>query len=111
MLGSVRGDPRPRLALRGRDLGLRHLTGDFLAQRHGVLAALQGGEVEPFVRGDEIDEPGPAARPIDPALEQHVRQCGRVDRRCRLQIESTLKHNASPFFLCLAPPSAAPVQL
>jgi len=99
ILGSVSRDPRPRLALRGRDLGVRHLPGDFLAQRHGVLAALQRGEVEPFMCGDEVDEAGAAARPIDPALEQHVRQRARVDRRRRLQIESTLKHNASPFFL------------
>ncbi len=38
-------------------------------------------------------------------------QRDRVDRRRRLQIESTLKHNASPFLvLPPRPPSAAPVQ-
>src|SRR5437868_14993128 len=58
------------------------------------------------MRGDEIDQAGTAARPIHPALEQHVRQRARVDRRRRLQIESTLKHHASPFFLCRLVPRA-----
>src|SRR5205814_7400625 len=106
ILRSVGGDPRPRLALRGRDLDVRHLPGDFLAQRHGVLAALQRGEVEPFMRGDEIDQAGASARPIDTALEQHVRQRACVDRRRRLQIECTLKHNASPFSYAASFPRA-----
>lgn len=102
----VRGDPRSRITLRSGDLALRHLAGHFLAQRDGVLAALERSEIEPFVRGDEVDQTRAAARPINPTLEQNVRQCAGVDRRGRIEIESTLKHNASPFFLCRLVPRA-----
>src|ERR1700759_331743 len=102
----MRGHPRPRVTLRSGDLGLRHLAGHFLAQSNGVLAALQRGEVEPFVRGDKVDQARAAARPIDPTLEQNVRQRARIDRRCRIEIESTLKHNASPFSCAASFPRA-----
>ena len=107
----VRGDPGSRLTLRGRDLGVRHLLGNLLAVRDCILAALHRREVEPFMRGNEIDEAGTAAGPIHATLEQHVRQRARVDRRRHTQIESPLKHVASPLLLCrLVPASAAPVQ-
>ena len=53
----MRGDPGAGLALRQGDLDLGHQLGDLAAQLDGFHAALQGGEVEPFMRGDEIDTP------------------------------------------------------
>ena len=82
----------------------RHQLGDLAAQRDRVGAALQRGEIEPFVRGDQIDHAGTAARPVKPALEQHVRDRGRVHRHRCIQIKVSLKHLCvSPF--CCWPPS------
>jgi len=44
---------------------------------NGIRAAFQGGKVEPFMRGDEIDYAGTSAGPVQAALEQHV-----GDRTC-----------------------------
>ena len=51
-----RHHPGPGLALRRGDFDLGHQLGDLAAQRNGVRAALQGCEVEPFVRRDGKDE-------------------------------------------------------
>src|SRR6185437_316651 len=50
----MRGHPGARFALGGGDLGIRHLLGDLAAHGSGIDAALQRGEIEPFMRGDQI---------------------------------------------------------
>jgi hypothetical protein len=54
----VRSHPGARLAECGGDFALAHLLGDLATKRDRIQAALQGGEVEPFVRGDQIDDAG-----------------------------------------------------
>jgi hypothetical protein len=106
----VRGDPGAGLALRDGDLALRHQFGDLATQRNRISAAFQGGKVEPFVRGDEIDDAGTSARPVQAALEQDVRDGAWLHRYCGIKINMPLKHLTSPFLIVgRPPPSAAPV--
>src|SRR6185312_702984 len=108
----VRDYPVARVALCRCDLDIRHLLGDLAAHDNGVSAALQRRKIEPFMRGNEIDDAGTAARPIKPALKQHVGERGGFHRRRHIQIERSLKHFASPLFVIgHPPPRAAPVQL
>src|SRR5437868_2005580 len=108
--GLVRRHPGARLAERGGDFALAHLLGDLAAERDRVRAALERGQVEPFVRGDEIDDAGTAACPVKPALEQNVLDRGLRDRHGAIQIQCTLKHVWSPLYCRWprSPPSAAP---
>src|SRR5260370_7590350 len=69
-----------------------------------VSAAVQGGEVEPLMRRDEIDHAGTPARPVQSALEQHVRDRACFHRHCRIQIDVPLKHPSSPFLIFAPPP-------
>src|SRR3546814_15988026 len=81
--------PCARLALGFGDLARAHVLGDFGAAHLRFLAAVDGGEIEPFVRLDEIDalaagagriedaeiEPGVAVsarRVAQPALDQKL---------------------------------------
>src|SRR3954451_19175176 len=108
---SVRRHPGARFAERGGDFALTHLLGDLAAERDRIRAALQRGKIEPFVRGDEIDDAGTAARPVKPALEQHVLDRALRDRHCAVQIQCPVKHVCLPFYCRWprSPPRAAPV--
>ena len=64
-------------ALGHGDLDVGHHLGDLAAERNGIDAAFHGGEVEPFMRGDQVDDAGAPARPVQAALEQYV-----GDRAC-----------------------------
>src|ERR1700760_3975082 len=55
------------------------------------------------MRGDEVDDAGTAARPIKPPLEQHVWNSICFHRRCRVLIDLSLKHLASPFLILRRP--------
>jgi len=96
----VRGYPGSGLALGGGDLEFGHHLGDLAAQLDGIAAALEGGEVEPFMRGNEIDHAGTPARPIQAAFEQHVGNGACFHRRRCIQIDVPLKHPSSPFVFC-----------
>src|SRR6266704_2401649 len=87
----------PGFALGHRDLDLGHHRGDLAAQLDGIGAAFQGSQVEPLMRGDEIDYAGTSAGPIQAALEQHVGYRTCFHRRRRIQINVPLKHLTSPF--------------
>src|SRR5262249_24117581 len=67
---SVRGDPLACGALRRRDLRRGHFGGDLPAQPDGILVAAHRCELEPFVRGDEIDPNRSAARAGAAELEE-----------------------------------------
>ena len=101
-VSSVRGDPGPRFTLRHGDLDFGHQLGDLAPQRNGVGAAFQGCKVEPFMRGDEIDDAGTPARPVKTAFEQHVGDRACFHWRCRIQIDVPLKHLSSPFLFFAA---------
>ncbi|PAV93416.1 hypothetical protein WR25_20132 [Diploscapter pachys] len=59
--------PGARLALRFGDLARGHVLGHVGAGIHRVLKARHGGEIEPFVRLDQIDP-----RPRGPGLIAHA---------------------------------------
>ena len=105
--GLIRGHPGAGFALCGRDLDIGHHLGDLAAHGDRIRASLQGGEIEPFVGGDQIDHAGTAARPVQAALEQLIGDRS-LHRRCRLQIELSLKHR-SPLFIVAALPRARPL--
>src|ERR1700751_3428950 len=109
--GLLGSHPGARFAERGGDFALAHLLGDLAAQRNRVRAALQRSEIEPFMGGDEIDDAGTAARPVKPALEQHVLDRGLRERHGAIQIQCPMKHVWSPLYCRWprSPPSAAPV--
>ena len=68
------GEPGARLALGFGDLAGGHLLGDLGPAFLAALAAVEGGEVEPFVRFDEVDlEPVGAGRVSDAELVERVR--------------------------------------
>ena len=93
----MRRDPGPGFALRHGDLDFGHQLRHFPSQLNGVGTALQGRKVEPLVRGDEIDDAGASARPIQATLEQNVGDRACFHRRCGIQIDVPLKHPISPF--------------
>ncbi|GCC46523.1 hypothetical protein chiPu_0030359, partial [Chiloscyllium punctatum] len=100
----MRRHPGAGFALGSRDLDIGHLLGDFAAVRDRVGTSLERRQVEPFVRRDEVDHAGTAARPIHAALEQHVLDCSRSNRDRAFLIDDPLKHyRHSPF--CCWPPS------
>jgi len=109
----ARRHPVAGLALGGGDLDLGHQLGDLAAHPDGVSAAFDGCEIEPFMRGNQVDDAGTAACPVEPTLEQHIRDRACFHRRGVIQIEKPLKHLFIPFLFFLAGPvpSAAPVQL
>ena len=75
------------------------------------LAALKGRADAISMRRDQINDAGAAARPIQAALEQHVRDRICFHQRCRILIDVSLKHLTSPLFDFVAAlsSSAAPV--
>jgi hypothetical protein len=102
----VRRHPGPGFALGHGDLDLGHYLGDLAAKLDRVGAAFQGSEIEPFMRGDEIDHAGTPAGPVQTALEQYVGDRACCHRYCRIQIDVPLKHLTSPFLFL--PPCARP---
>lgn len=101
---SVRRHPGAGFALGDRDLDIGHLLGDFAAVRDRVGTSLERRQVEPFVRRDEVDHAGAAARPVHATFEQHVLDRGRSYRDGAVLIDDPLKHcRHSPF--CCWPPS------
>jgi len=101
----VRHHPVASFALGNCDFVPRHLVGNLPTHLDCIGAPLQGGEIEPLVRGHQVDSAGAPARPVKPALEQHVWNRGCVHRHCAVEIENPLKHLSSPF--CFSWPSLA----
>src|SRR5579859_5152386 len=99
---SMRRHPVAGFALGGCDFRIRHQFGNLAAHRDGVAAPLEGSEVKPLMRSDQIDDAGASARPVKPALEQHIRNGGRRHRHGRIQIDRTLKHVGLPVYYCPA---------
>lgn len=95
----MRRHPGAGFALGGGDFDFRHHLGDLAAHLNGIGAAFHGGEIEPLVRGDQIDDAGPAARPIQATLKQHVRERTCIYRRCGIEIDLPLKHLLFPFLI------------
>jgi hypothetical protein len=79
------------------------------AERNRIDAALQRCEIEPFVRGDQIDKARPPARIEHAEVEQYIAVGAGFHRHRGVQIEVPLKHFVSPS--SPAHPSAAPVHL
>src|ERR1700741_2997308 len=104
----MRAHPGAGLALSAGDLPVRHLLGDLATQCDRICAAFERRQVEPFVRGDEIDEARAAARPIEPALEQEIRDRGLRNRHRQILIDHPLKHTQLPFFLSAAHSECGP---
>ena len=88
----MRADPGAGFALGGGDLDVAHQLGNLAAERNRVRAALQRGKIESFMRRNQVDDAGTAARPVKAALEQRVRDRGFRHRHCRIPIEVSLKH-------------------
>jgi hypothetical protein len=72
----VRAEPLARLALGGRDLLARHVTGQFGAIPASFLVAPHGREVEPFVRFDQIGLDIAASRVHQAKLEKGIVTAG-----------------------------------
>ena len=67
------GEPGAGLALGFGDLARGHVLGDLGPAFLAALAAVEGGEVEPFVRFDEVDlDPAGAGRISDAELVERV---------------------------------------
>src|ERR1051325_6719874 len=66
----VGDDPLARGALRRGDLLRGHLGRDLTAQPDRILVAAHGGEIEPLVRGDEVDREAISGRAVDAELEE-----------------------------------------
>ena len=73
----IAAQPIARRALRGRDLDVGHLIGDFAPQPYRVAIALHRREIKPLMCGDEIDRRVAADRIHHSEFEQHV-ACGRA---------------------------------
>jgi hypothetical protein len=102
-------EPIARGALRGDDFALRHLVGDFPPQPNGVAIALHGREIEPFVRGDEIDRHFAAKRVHHAKFEQHV-ACGRSFTERRRRAVENLK-TCHPKIPCPCPVAISAIAL
>lgn len=95
-VGSGRCHPRPRFALSGCDFDVGHQSGDFPAQRDGVDSALERGQIEPLVCGDEIDQAVAPARIDHAEVEQDVPVRRSLDRQRCAGVDRSLKHPGSP---------------
>src|SRR5437764_14070610 len=90
-------EPGTRRALRLRDLNRRHLLGDLPAQANSLAVAAHSREIEPLVRGDEIDRNGASDRIHHAKLEEAVRADGRIAKRRTVNIEQfETSHMYSP---------------
>jgi hypothetical protein len=69
-------EPIARGALRGGNLGVRHLIRDLAPQSHRFAVAFNCREIEPLMRRDEIDRHIAPDRIHDAKFEEHV-ACGR----------------------------------
>src|SRR5579871_1081125 len=67
---SVQAEPVARGPLRLGDLPRRHLAGDLLPVQRRLAVAADRGEVEPFVRGDEVGGDLPSGRVENAELEE-----------------------------------------
>src|SRR5258708_95298 len=82
----MRGYPVARGALCRGDLRLRHLGGDLTTQSDCVLVAQHGREVEPLVRGDEVDRERASDRAAHPELKEIIAGVIAARRRFAFQM-------------------------
>src|SRR6185295_5600413 len=108
---SVAGDPFARGLQGGGDLFPAHLAREFFAMLCGSPIAASGGDVEPFVRFDQVDATFAPDRAGKAKLETARRHLG-SDVRMHLQAHLTASPNFGRRFARLShvdlrPPDAA----
>src|SRR5271169_3380104 len=90
-------EPIARRALSGGNLALRHLFGDLSPQPYRFQVALYCRQIEPLVRGDEIDRHIAADRIHHAEFEEHVAGGRSLTERRRAALKNfKASHSASP---------------
>ena len=93
----VAAQPGARRALGGGDLDVGHLIGDLAPQPNRLAVAFHRREIEPLMRGNEIDRRIATDRVHHSELEQHIARGRAFAERRRITVENFItSHDKLP---------------